>query len=178
MRPFYFKRFFPSILKHIKSSEKFNHNQHSDTLTTEVWQNEDLFFFACAHGMWKFAGQGLNSWHSSDPSCCSDNAGSLTLCATGEFWGHFFWGGGLSRAAPVAHGGSQARDRIEAAAASLHHSHSNVGTDACLWPTPQPSAMPDPQPTEQGQGSYPCPHGCQVGLLTTEPWQELHRDHF
>ena len=31
----------------------------------------------------------------------------------------------------------------------------------------------DPQPTEQGQGSNPRPQGCQWGLLTTEPQQEL-----
>ena len=33
----------------------------------------------------------------------------------------------LSRAAPTAYGGSQARGQIGAVAASLHHSHSNVG---------------------------------------------------
>ena len=32
------------------------------------------------------------------------------------------------RAAPVAYGSSQARGRIGAVAASLHHSHSNVGS--------------------------------------------------
>ena len=31
--------------------------------------------------MWKFPGQGLNPHHSSNPSCSSDNARSLTLCA-------------------------------------------------------------------------------------------------
>ena len=35
----------------------------------------------------------------------------------------------LFRAAPVAYGGSQARDRIGAAAANLHHSHSNMGSE-------------------------------------------------
>ena len=43
----------------------------------------------------------------------------------------FFWGGGLSfffflRVAPTAYGGSQARGRIGAVAAGLHHSHSNT----------------------------------------------------
>ena len=33
--------------------------------------------------------------------------------------------------------------------------------------------MPYPQPTKQGQGLNPCPHGYQSGLLTTEPRQEL-----
>ena len=43
-----------------------------------------LFFFDCACGMWKFLDQGLNPHHSSSPSCCSDNAGSLVHCATGN----------------------------------------------------------------------------------------------
>ena len=37
-----------------------------------------FFFFFCTHGMWKFPGQGLNPRHSHDPSCYSDNTGSLT----------------------------------------------------------------------------------------------------
>ena len=56
----------------------------------------------------------------------------------GEFVG--FFGGCLFRAAPVAHGGSQARGRIGATAASLHHSHSNVASE--LQPTPQLTATP------------------------------------
>ena len=63
------------------------------------------------------------------------------------------------RASPVAYGGSQARGRIEALSASLHHSHRNVGSKPCLWPTPQLKAMPDPQPTEQGQRLNLHPHG-------------------
>ena len=50
----------------------------------------------------------------------------------------------LSRAAPVAYGGSQARGRIGAVAASLHQSHSNVGSEPRLQPTPQLIATPDP----------------------------------
>ena len=34
----------------------------------------------------------------------------------------------LSRAAPVAYGGSQARGQTEATAARLHHTHSNAGS--------------------------------------------------
>ena len=30
------------------------------------------------HGIWKFPVQGLNPRHSSNPSCCSDKAGSLS----------------------------------------------------------------------------------------------------
>ena len=36
------------------------------------------------------------------------------------------------RAASVAYGTSQARGQTKAAAASLHHSHSNVGSEPCL----------------------------------------------
>ena len=52
--------------------------------------------------------------------------------------------------------------QMGAVAAGLHESHSNVGSEPCLQPTPQITAMLDPQPTEQGQGS-----------LTTEPRREL-----
>ena len=40
------------------------------------------------------------------------------------------------RAAPAAHGGSQARGRIGAAAADLHHSHSNTRSGPHLQSTP------------------------------------------
>ena len=43
-----------------------------------------VFFFGCAHDIWKFLGQGSNPGHSNDLSCCSDNTGSLTHCATRE----------------------------------------------------------------------------------------------
>ena len=65
----------------------------------------------------------------------------------------------FSRASPAVHGGSQARGRNGAVAASLHHSHSNAGSEPRLQPTLQPSAMLDPQPTEQGQGPNLQPHG-------------------
>ena len=61
----------------------------------------------------------------------------------------------LFRAAPMAHGGSQARGQIRPYSTAIA--------------TPDPShvcdlhhkliAMLDPQPTEQGQGSNPQPHG-------------------
>ena len=38
-----------------------------------------------------------------------------------------FWG-----AEPTVYGSSQARGHIRAVAASLHHSHSNMGSEACL----------------------------------------------
>ena len=50
----------------------------------------------------------------------------------------------LLRAAPVAHGGSQAKGIIRAAAAGLRQSHSNARSEPCLRPTPQLMATPDP----------------------------------
>ena len=50
----------------------------------------------------------------------------------------------ISRATPVAYGGSQARDPIGAVATSLRQSHSNAGSEPRLRPTPQLTAMPDP----------------------------------
>ena len=46
-------------------------------------------------------------------------------------------------AAPTAYGGSQARGLIGAAAAGLHQSHSNLGPELRLQPTPQLTATPD-----------------------------------
>ena len=48
------------------------------------------------------------------------------------------------RATPVAYGSSQARGRIEAAAAILHHSHGNTRFEPHLQPMPQLAAMLDP----------------------------------
>ena len=50
----------------------------------------------------------------------------------------------FSRAAPAAYGGSQARGLIGAVAAGLRQSHSNVGYELRLRPTPQLMATPDP----------------------------------
>ena len=58
----------------------------------------------------------------------------------------------LFRVAPAAYGGSQAWGQIGAAAASLHHSHSNGRSK------PQIAAVPDPF-IEQGLGSNRRPHG-------------------
>ena len=53
---------------------------------------------------------------------------------------------GLFRAAPEAYGGSQARGRIGAVAASLQHSHShsNTRSEPRLQPISQLTATPDP----------------------------------
>ena len=63
------------------------------------------------------------------------------------------------RAVPTAYGSFQARGLIQAAVASLRHGDTKAGSKLCLWPTPQLTAMPDPQPTEQSQGSNRHPHG-------------------
>ena len=49
----------------------------------------------------------------------------------------------ISWAAPAAYGGSQARGRIGAVAASLRQSHSNSGSEPRLQPIPQLTAMLD-----------------------------------
>ena len=78
------------------------------------------------------------------------------------FYYNYFLSFCLCRAAPTAYGGSQSRSLIGATATSLRQSHSNARSQLCLQPTPQLMAMPDPQPTEQGQGSNPKPHGSQL----------------
>ena len=65
----------------------------------------------------------------------------------------------FSMATPAAYGGSQAKGLIGAAAAGLHQSHSNAGSEPSLQPTPQLTAMLDSEPTEQGQGSNLQLHG-------------------
>ena len=59
----------------------------------------------------------------------------------------------------MAYGGSQARGLIGAIATSLCQSHSNMGSEPHLQPTPYLKAMPDSQPTEQGQGLNVQPQG-------------------
>ena len=53
---------------------------------------------------------------------------------------HFFF----LRAIPMAHGSSQARGGIRAAAAGLHHSHGNAGSEPHLKTTAQDAATSDP----------------------------------
>ena len=58
------------------------------------------------------------------------------------FLSFFFFA--FSRAAPVAHGSSQARGLIGAVATGLRHSHSNMGSEPRLPPTSQLKATPHP----------------------------------
>ena len=71
----------------------------------------------------------------------------------------------IFRVAPVAYRSSQARGPIGAVAASLHHSHRDVGSESCLRPTPQLRATLDPSPTERGQGSNLRSHGYASDLF-------------
>ena len=120
-----------------------------------------LFFSGCICDMCKFLSQVSNPCHSSNPSHCSDSAGSLTYCTTRElqsihslinylltvessFFIFYFYFFAISWAAAEAYGVSQARRLNEAVAASLHQSCSNAGSKLCLRPTPQLTATPDP----------------------------------
>ena len=71
----------------------------------------------------------------------------------------------LFRAIPTAYGGSQTKGRIGAIATGLQHSHSNARFEPHLWPTPQLTATPDPQPTEGDQGLNLRPDGCWSDLF-------------
>ena len=50
----------------------------------------------------------------------------------------------FSRATPAAYGGCQARGLIGTVVTSLSQSHSNVGSEPLLQPTPQLTVAPDP----------------------------------
>jgi len=50
----------------------------------------------------------------------------------------------LLRVTPVAYRGSQARGPTGTVATGLHQNRSNVGSELCLQPTPQFTAMSDP----------------------------------
>ena len=63
------------------------------------------------------------------------------ICITQIIYIYIFW---LFRATSVAYGSSQARGPVGAAAAGLHHSHSNTGSELCLQSIPRLMAMLDP----------------------------------
>ena len=73
------------------------------------------------------------------------------------------------RAAPMAHGNSQAMGQIRAIVARLRQSHSNAESEPHLGPTPQFMATPDLKPTERGQGPNPRPHGYPLLYTVTVP---------
>ena len=67
------------------------------------------------------------------------NISFFSTSSLGSFLFLFFF-----RAAPMAYGGSEARRRIGAAAASLRHGLSNSGSEPHLQPTRQLTATLDP----------------------------------
>ena len=69
-------------------------------------------------------------------------------------------------------GSSWDRGHTGAGAASLHHSHSNTGSELHPRPIPHLTAMPDPGSAERGQGLNLHPHGYPSGLKPAEPQQE------
>ena len=69
--------------------------------------------------------------------------GTVFKSSNSIFFFFFFCLFAISWAAPAAYGGSQARGRIGALATGLRQSHSNVGSEQHLQPTPQLTAMPD-----------------------------------
>ena len=73
---------------------------------------------------------------------CKDEVGDNLLFLKLMFFFFFFFL--LYRATLVAYGGSQAMGPIGAVAAGLCHSHSNLGSEPSLQPTPQLMATPDP----------------------------------
>ena len=83
----------------------------------------------------------------------------------------------LLRATPEAYGGSQSRGRMGAAActaaASLHHSHSKLGSKPHLQPTPQLTAMPDPLTHWARPGIKSVSSWILVRFITAESQQEL-----
>ena len=111
-----------------------------------LWVCNFFFFFCFTRSIWKFLGQRWNLWQ------------CWTFNMLHHFFPFFFFL--LFRVTPLAYGSSQARGRIIATAAGLHHSHSNSEPKPCLRPTPQLKATPDPQP-EGGQRSNLNPHGYQ-----------------
>ena len=80
--------------------------------------------------MWKFPGQGTESAPLQPPE---------PLKIDSFFYYYIFL---TFRAAPVAYGSSQARDRVGAVAAS--HNHSKARSRLCLRSTAKLRAMPDP----------------------------------
>ena len=69
---------------------------------------------------------------------------TLMLLFVGSFLHSFFFFPSFFRATPTAYGGSQARGLIGAAPTGHSHSHSNVGSEPPLQPTPQVMATLDP----------------------------------
>ena len=123
---------------------------HLPAMTAGVYQ-EDFFFF-----------NGLNT-----PITRQDMSYWIFFSFLSIFFFFLF-----SSAAPMACGGSQARGRIRATASSLHHSHSNAGSEPCLWSTPQLKAILDPTHWAR-PGVEPTSSWILVRFVSVVPWWEL-----
>ena len=113
---------------------------------------------------------GLQSWSWTGTWELGFQEGSPKSLIREVLWAYFFffW---LFRAASVAYGRSQTRDGIRATATGLYHSHSDVGSELCLWPTPQLKAMLDPHWARPG--FKPATSCILVRFISAEPWWEL-----
>ena len=89
-----------------------------------------------------------------------------------SFFSFFLFFSLLFRATPFAYGNSQARGWLRTTAAGLHHGYSNVGSQPCLWPTPQLRATLDSQPSEKGK-EWTWYSQILVRLVSTGPQWEL-----
>ena len=92
----------------------------------------------------------LGSWIASESWQCLGNAlavgpwGRLMVFPLEDCWMNFYetFFFFFFKAEPEAYGSSQAKGQIGATAAGLHHSHSHMGSEPHLQPTPQLTAMP------------------------------------
>ena len=73
----------------------------------------------------------------------------------------------------MAHGSSQARGQIRAATTSLHHSHSNTGSQLSMAPTPQFTANARSLIHRARPGIEPTSSWIPVGFVTAEQQWEL-----
>ena len=78
----------------------------------------------------------------------------------------------FSRATPTAYGVSQARGLIGAVATSLHHSHSEAGSEPCSAAYTTAHSNAGPWIHWARPGSNLQPHGSSLDSLTTEPQWE------
>ena len=77
----------------------------------------------------------------------------------------------------MAYGSSQARGQTGAAAAGLHHTHSNARSEQHLQPTPQLKATPDPTHWVR-PGVEPASSWIPVRFVSTAPQWELSKSYF
>ena len=87
------------------------------------------------------------------------------ICEAESNWFLFFV---FFRAIPTAYGSSQARSRIRAVAAGLHHSHSNARSELCLRHSNAGSLTHWVRP-----GFKPASSWILVRFVSAEPWREL-----